>query len=120
MRRCKLNAVAWLLIGFAFLPLPAAEPGGEAPPNSFAVAAWAFDRGNARTFLDQWADAGPMVAFGGHTPVRIEYDIDFPVTADYMLNIQYAAAEARRRQDAAGPARRRRLELAGAACWSWF
>jgi formylglycine-generating enzyme required for sulfatase activity len=65
------------------------------PANSFLIPAFAFDRGNAKTFTTSWADAGPMVAFGGDSPVVIEYDIDFPATAEYALSINYAAADAR-------------------------
>jgi formylglycine-generating enzyme required for sulfatase activity len=68
----------------------AAEPAG-----TFLIPAYAFDRGNAKTFTSSWADAGPMVAFGGEYPVVIEYDIDFPVAAGYTINISYAAQEAR-------------------------
>lgn len=63
--------------------------------NSFTVDAWAFDRGNARVFTEEYASAGPMVAFGGSSPVYVEYDIDFAEAGDYLLNIQYAAAESR-------------------------
>jgi len=62
---------------------------------SFEIPAWAFDRGNVRTFTDQYADAGPMVAYGGHSPVVVEYDIPFPAAGNYRLSIQYAAANAR-------------------------
>src|SRR3990167_5081625 len=65
------------------------------PANSFLIPAFAFDRGNAKTFTTSWADAGPMVAFGGESPIVIEYDIEFPATAEYALSIHYAAAEAR-------------------------
>jgi hypothetical protein len=65
------------------------------PAASFAIPAYAFDRGNAKTFTSQYADAGPMVAFGGDYPVVVEYDIDFPVGAAYTLNIRYATAAAR-------------------------
>jgi hypothetical protein len=66
---------------------------------SLKVPAWTFDRGNARIYAspDDYADAGPVV---GSDPGRseggaVEYDIDFPVTADYTLHVSYAAAEAR-------------------------
>ena len=72
--------------------VPKTQP---ALPGSFIVPAWAFDRGNARTFTDQWANAEPMVAFSGESPVVIEYDIDFPVAANYSLAVRYAAAGAR-------------------------
>lgn len=66
-----------------------------AQSRSFTIAAWEFDRGNARVFTEEYAGAGPMVAFGGGTPVQVEYDIDFAETGDYILNIEYAAATAR-------------------------
>jgi len=87
----RLAATCLVLCGLYAVPTWAlAEPAG-----SFAIPAWAFDRGNARTFTDQWADAEPMVAFGGDSPVVVEYDIDFPVSAEYTLNICYAAEAAR-------------------------
>ena len=63
--------------------------------HSFTIPAWAFDRGNAKTFTKEYADAGPMVAFGGESPVVLEYDIEFPTATDYRLRMQYAAAEKR-------------------------
>ncbi len=75
---------------------PDQASGSEAnSANSFAIPAYAFDRGNAATFTSSWADAEPMVAFGGESPVAIEYDIDFPATAQYALSLNYAAADAR-------------------------
>ena len=62
---------------------------------SFLIPAWAFNRGNAKTFTSSWADAEPMVANGGVTPNVIEYDVPFPVPATYRLNIRYAAQGAR-------------------------
>ena len=65
------------------------------PAGSILIPAWAFDRGNARTFTSQWADAEPMVANGGTIPNLVEYDIEFPVPATYAINICYAAQQAR-------------------------
>ena len=65
------------------------------PTHAFSIPAWAFDRGNAKTFTKEYADAGPMVAFGGESPVVVEYDIEFPATTDYRMRVQYAAAEKR-------------------------
>lgn len=62
---------------------------------SFTVPAWAFDRGNVRTFTAEWADAEPMVAFGGQSPIFVEYDLEFPAAGQYGLTIRYAAGEAR-------------------------
>ena len=52
---------------------------------SFAIPAWAFDRGNVRVFTEELADAGPMVAFGGRSPVFVEYDLDLPAAGAYQL-----------------------------------
>ncbi len=62
---------------------------------SFEIPAWAFDRGNAKTFTSDYADAGPMIAFGARSPVWVEYDLDFPVAGDFQISVRYAAASAR-------------------------
>ncbi|MCP5524885.1 MAG: hypothetical protein H7A46_25450, partial [Verrucomicrobiales bacterium] len=62
---------------------------------SFDIPAWAFDRGNVRVFTDQWADAGPMVAYGGRSPIVVEYDLELPVGGRYGLSVQYAAGTPR-------------------------
>ena len=68
----------------------------EAPAlSSFEIPAYAFDRGNAKTFTQQYADAGPMVAFGGVSPIVVEYDIVFPADGGYKISINYAAQSAR-------------------------
>ena len=36
-----------------------------------------------------------MVAFGGSSPIIVEYDIVFPASGAYKLQIKYAAAEKR-------------------------
>jgi len=84
-----------LLASVTALPLPARDSSAAPPRQSFEIPAWAFDRGNARTFTNQYADAGPMVAFGGQSPVVLEYDIDFPAAGNYRLALRYAAATAR-------------------------
>ena len=84
------------LAGLTVLGLPVLHSArGAEPAGSFEIPAYAFDRGNAKTFTVQYADAGPMVAFGGDSPVVVEYEIDFPVGAAYTLNIRYAAGVAR-------------------------
>jgi len=62
---------------------------------SFDIPAWTFDRGNVRTFTAEWADGEPMVAFGGQSPVVVEYDIPFPAAGVYHVSICYAAGTAR-------------------------
>ena len=65
----------------------------------FEIDPWTFDRGNARIFAspEQFADFGPLIgsAPGSSEPGFVEYDIDFPVTAEYTLHVRYAVAEAR-------------------------
>jgi hypothetical protein len=85
--RKRLLPLAWLLFGLQ--PLAAGES------NSFTIPAWAFDRGNVRTFTKEYADAGPMVAFGGQSPAVVDYDIPFPAPGTYRLSIRYAALAAR-------------------------
>ncbi len=36
-----------------------------------------------------------MIAFGGRSPVLVEYDIDFPASDSYRLSVRYTAAEER-------------------------
>ena len=98
-----LFAAAFFLVSLRLLPLGRAfaEPPAEAAPratdaaSSFVIPAYAFDRGNAKTFTDQWADAEPMVANGGEIPNVVEYDVELPVAAEYRIGIRYAAHEAR-------------------------
>ena len=74
---------------------PAETEAVTKPAGSFVIPAWAFNRGNAKTFTTSWADAGPMVANGGTMPNVVEYDVEFPVPATYTINIYYAAQGAR-------------------------
>jgi hypothetical protein len=75
---------------------PPPRPGVAA---SLTIPAWTFDRGNVRIFAspDRYATAGPLVGNEARQAGdgMVEYDIDFPVTAEYMLQVQYASAEAR-------------------------
>jgi len=91
-----LLSCAWMGAGMCpWPPEPArAEPPAE-PAGSFLIPAWAFDRGNAKTFTTSWADAGPMVANGGVVPNVVEYDVPFPVPGRYVLHVYYAAQASR-------------------------
>jgi formylglycine-generating enzyme required for sulfatase activity len=86
------SAGGWVAI--AVIAVSAWLPWG-AFAGQFEIPAWAFDRGNVRTFTSEYADAGPMVAYGGRSPILVEYDIDFPSAGSYRLGISYAAGEAR-------------------------
>jgi len=103
-RHLSISCRCWpgplgLVIGIGLLASSgvawSAAAAAAAPAGTFSIPAYAFDRGNAKTFTGSWADAGPMVAFGGEYPVAIEYDIEFPVAATYTINLSYAAHEAR-------------------------
>ncbi len=86
----------WMLCGTASAEAPQTTSACESnPAHAFTIPAWAFDRGNAKTFTKEYADAGPMIGFGGESPITVEYDIEFPATTDYRLRVQYAAAEKR-------------------------
>ena len=69
--------------------------GNSAFAGSFVIPSWAMDRGNVRVFTDGWADTSPMVAFGGNSPIFVEYDIDWPADGTCQLDIQYAAGSPR-------------------------
>lgn len=74
---------------------PKGKTSGVISDQSFAVPAIVFDRGNAAVFTDRWADAEPMIANGGQSPIVAEFDIEFPVCGDYTMHVLYAAAGAR-------------------------
>jgi len=80
----------------AFWTAPS-KPAGRA--GSLTIPAWAFDRGNVRIHAspDQFADAGPLVGNEPDNPEEgvVQYDIDFPATGQYTLQVSYASAEAR-------------------------
>ena len=70
------------------------------PAASFTVPACTFDRGNENVRVDLvgrsvWSDTAAVLHSKIHAPTFVEYDIDFPVTAEYALSIHFAAAEAR-------------------------
>ena len=74
--------------------LPALLRAGETPED-FTIPAWAFHRGNAKIFTEQYAEGGPMVAFGASSPVKLEYTLELPLEAEYTLSFRYAAQQAR-------------------------
>ena len=77
-------------------PAAQGDPASK-PADAILIPAYAYDRGNPKTYRhgETYADAQPMVTWGGQYPVVVEYDIDFPVTAEYAIQILYAAAEPR-------------------------
>jgi len=74
---------------------------------SLTIPAWTFQRGNARVYAspDEYADGTPLVGDGLEQSEKtaddraevasVEYDIDFPVDADYTLQFHYASANPR-------------------------
>jgi hypothetical protein len=63
---------------------------------SILLPAHAFDRGNVRVLASEsYADDEPVIVNGGAAPNFAEYDVDFPVSAQYALHVRYAAAEVR-------------------------
>jgi hypothetical protein len=74
---------------------PPSKTSGRISDSAFAVPTVVFDRGNAKVFASNWADAEPMIAFGGEDPVVAEFDIEFPVCGDYTMSVLYSAASVR-------------------------
>lgn len=62
---------------------------------SFDLPAWSFERGNVKVFTREYADGGPMIAYGGRSPAIAEFDVEIPGSGDYRFSIQYAAATPR-------------------------
>ncbi len=89
--RC-LEPCLFLMGLFAALPNAAAAADAE-----FTIEARDFDGGNARVSLagQQYADGPSCIWNAGELPNWAEYEIEFPVTADYTLSALYAAAQAR-------------------------
>jgi formylglycine-generating enzyme required for sulfatase activity len=86
-RRC-------LLLAGLLWSLPAATP---AALTEFSIEAREFDVGNVRVSLPGQPYAGKYACIwhGDGSPDRAEYEIEFPITADYTLWALYAAKQAR-------------------------
>ena len=80
-----------LILSF-FLTLLTARAADE-----LTIQAHDFDRGNVRVSLpgEEYAGQHACIWNAGQLPNRAEYEIEFPVTADYTLSALYAAAQAR-------------------------
>jgi formylglycine-generating enzyme required for sulfatase activity len=88
-----LLLVGW--IALAICPTVYSQDAEEPAVNGFEIPAWAYDRGNLKTFTTNYASGGPMVANGGVFPNTVEFDIPFPVDAVYTMSIKYAANDVR-------------------------
>ena len=66
-------------------------------PTSFTIRADWFDRGNVRVSVpgDAYADKFACIWNAGVLPNEAEYDLEFPVTADYTLVALYTAQDSR-------------------------
>lgn len=95
--RWTVGLIAGLLgIGFSAVQTLASEP--EAPTAaSFTIRADWFDRGNVRISRpgEMYADKYPCIWNGGVVPNQAEYDLEFPVTAQYTVAALYTAASSR-------------------------
>ncbi|MEI7728615.1 MAG: SUMF1/EgtB/PvdO family nonheme iron enzyme [Verrucomicrobiota bacterium] len=67
----------------------------QSSSNSFLIPATEFDRGNVKIHTSGWGKDVPMVAYGGQSPIVVEYDLEFPVAAEYTLFLQFAALQSR-------------------------
>lgn len=65
--------------------------------DSFTVGCWEFERGNVAVYTVgmAYADTVPVIVNGGEFPNTAEYDLDFPVTAEYVISGHYTAQDAR-------------------------
>lgn len=93
--RCQptlLWPCVFLLGQLSVLPLAA-----RAAETEFTIEARDFDGGNVRVSLtgEAYADGPSCVWNAGELPNWTEYELQFPVTADYTLSALYAAAQAR-------------------------
>ncbi|MFH1921228.1 MAG: hypothetical protein ABIP48_15280, partial [Planctomycetota bacterium] len=70
---------------------------GGALADSFTIRCDWLDRGNvdARSVARSYAGKYPCIVNGGEMPNQAEYDLDFPVTADYTVYALYTAAQSR-------------------------
>ncbi len=63
---------------------------------SFEIDAWAFDRGNVGVFTETYRNGGPpIIANGGVDPNSAEFDVPFPVVAQYRFSIFVAQLQRR-------------------------
>jgi len=71
----------------------------EAVAGTIEIPAWAFVGGNGKIHADPAgvADAGPVVGSGEEEPWgwRLEYEVEYPVSGNYRLFLNYASEEAR-------------------------
>jgi hypothetical protein len=94
------NRKSWASLSWyvALIGLLVAAPlHARAGQSEFTLQAQDFDNGNVRVSQQgqQYASVHSCIWNAGELPNIAEYEIDFPVTADYTLSALYAAAQAR-------------------------
>ena len=102
-RAVVVLTAALLAVCSGVSPAVGAEAGTKTKPaGSFQIAAWTFDRGNAKVFANpdiyaDYRDKHPdlVLGDGARLPWTIEYDVDFPVDATYTLHVYYGSPEPR-------------------------
>ena len=69
----------------------------DRPAGSFTIRADWFDRGNVRVSTpgENYADKYPCIWNAGNLPNQSEYDLEFPVTAEYTFVALYTALDSR-------------------------
>ena len=92
-----LRRVTWILVCGLLSAAASTCLGGPSGRTQFTIRADWYDRGNAAVFPlgGAYADKYPCIANGGVAPNQAEWDLEFPVTADYTLSVLYASAESR-------------------------
>jgi len=95
LARCFAWLVLVALLSDAARAAP--EPQEVTPQASFTIRADWFDRGNVQVSTpgENYADKYPCIWNAGNLPNQSEYDIEFPVTADYTFVALYTAHDSR-------------------------
>ena len=97
MKSIPLACQSAMVVAFALVCGGEAARAEEPSVASLTIRADWFDRGNVRVSLpgQSYADKFPCVWNAGVLPNQSEYDIDFPVTAEYTFVALYTAAGSR-------------------------
>lgn len=86
-----------LICWIAMMSVGGQRPAIEGPAAGFTIRADWFDRGNVRVSRpgESYADRYACIWNAGEQPNQAEYDIDFPITADYSFAALYTAHTSR-------------------------
>ena len=91
MKSLSGSGAVWLL---SVIVIPGGVFAADAKPaDSFTIRCDWFDRGNVRVSTpgQLYADKFACIWNAGNLPNQAEYDLEFPVTADYTLVALYTA-----------------------------